>query len=557
MQLDGTRRSFLALTGTAVIGAGVASRAQAGAEDVVARVDEIPYQMVWSRTHDVAGVDHYGDVTTTATGGYLFAGAVETNDGQNTLLVKTDGEGNERWTEIHGMDHPDRAHGVTLAPNGDFVVVGSATTEERGIEPYAMGVGADGNLRWRKTYGNAGDRIFDHVLPWTNGEVFVAGRNRTGNQTQYNLHLRRIDARGGSPWSRTIERERDVLVNDLTPTADGSVLLAGRENYRGNGDVIVSDSFVSKFDANGSHRWTYRESEKASTVAHAVIQLPDKTFAVAGERRPKDEYAEGFVLQLERIGSTGWQEHFDADRDTSLRDLALLNDDTIVAVGTRDGRDSWSETFATKVTRGGFTRWQKRLGDESLLGAENVFARGETGFLVTGQSSTGGQARDLYLGFADHHNESPSATATADPTSVTVGERVTFTAMDVTDPDSEVTAIEWDFDGDGKYEGSGTETHHTFEEPGEHEVTLRVTDEYGGSTTSTVTVSVREPEGTDEGGIASPTPTANRTVTNATVNATVTTSTGTESRPAPGFGVLAAIGGATAVVLSRLRRREE
>ncbi|WP_162991657.1 PKD domain-containing protein [Halostella salina] len=70
-----------------------------------------------------------------------------------------------------------------------------------------------------------------------------------------------------------------------------------------------------------------------------------------------------------------------------------------------------------------------------------------------------------------------------------IGETVTFDGSASTDND-EIQTYEWDFDDDGTYEETGETPSHTFEDPGEYDVTLRVTDAAGNRDTDTVTVSV-------------------------------------------------------------------
>ncbi|MEF8808004.1 malectin domain-containing carbohydrate-binding protein, partial [Natronomonas sp.] len=87
-------------------------------------------------------------------------------------------------------------------------------------------------------------------------------------------------------------------------------------------------------------------------------------------------------------------------------------------------------------------------------------------------------------------NEAPSASFTVSPSSPTVGEDVTFDASDSTD-DSSIASYEWDFD-DGTT-ASGETATHTFDEAGDYDVTLTVTDDDGVTDNTTQTVTVSEP----------------------------------------------------------------
>lgn len=73
----------------------------------------------------------------------------------------------------------------------------------------------------------------------------------------------------------------------------------------------------------------------------------------------------------------------------------------------------------------------------------------------------------------------PTAQFSFSPQQPVIGESVTFDASDSEDPDGEIAEFEWDFDSDGDTDTTGEEVTHTFEEGGDHTVTLTVTDDDG------------------------------------------------------------------------------
>lgn len=90
------------------------------------------------------------------------------------------------------------------------------------------------------------------------------------------------------------------------------------------------------------------------------------------------------------------------------------------------------------------------------------------------------------LGVGSSLTESPQARTEPafliDPPTPLTNETVTFDASPVFDPDGTIDTYDWDFDGDGTFEVTGstspTETR-TFTDAGDHEVTVRATDDSG------------------------------------------------------------------------------
>ncbi|PSQ16118.1 hypothetical protein BRD00_12215 [Halobacteriales archaeon QS_8_69_26] len=87
-------------------------------------------------------------------------------------------------------------------------------------------------------------------------------------------------------------------------------------------------------------------------------------------------------------------------------------------------------------------------------------------------------------------NEPPSAAFSVDPEEPSTGQEVEFDASESTDPDGDDVTYEWDFNGDGEVNATGETVTHTFEDADEHNVTLRVTDQYDATDAETRTVSV-------------------------------------------------------------------
>ncbi|MCC5807458.1 MAG: PKD domain-containing protein [Opitutales bacterium] len=85
-------------------------------------------------------------------------------------------------------------------------------------------------------------------------------------------------------------------------------------------------------------------------------------------------------------------------------------------------------------------------------------------------------------------NQPPVAGAVASPRDGMAPLAVNFNASSSFDPDGSIVAYEWDFNSDGTYTGSGVSTQHTFQQPGQHTVRLRVTDNEGATDTTTLTI---------------------------------------------------------------------
>ncbi len=67
-----------------------------------------------------------------------------------------------------------------------------------------------------------------------------------------------------------------------------------------------------------------------------------------------------------------------------------------------------------------------------------------------------------------------------------------FDATKSTDPDNDIVEYEWDFDGDGRVDETGSKVEFTYDEVGEFEAKLTVTDSFGNQDTSFLPIEVTE-----------------------------------------------------------------
>lgn len=130
----------------------------------------------------------------------------------------------------------------------------------------------------------------------------------------------------------------------------------------------------------------------------------------------------------------------------------------------------------------------------SLSGGENTTVTlswatddGDAGN-YTATVSTEDDAAERDVRVEESRNQPPDAgDVSVDPAAPAVEEAVAFSA-DASDPDGSVVAYEWQIDGE--VVGSSASFQYTFEEAGDHEVRVTVTDDEGATASAAVTVTV-------------------------------------------------------------------
>ncbi|WP_049984764.1 PKD domain-containing protein [Halobellus rufus] len=95
---------------------------------------------------------------------------------------------------------------------------------------------------------------------------------------------------------------------------------------------------------------------------------------------------------------------------------------------------------------------------------------------------------------APDQNQAPSASFDVSPASPDVGEEVSLDASGSSDADGSIVSYEWDFDGDGTVDATGSSptAAHTYDSADDYTVELTVIDDDGATDTATETITVSQ-----------------------------------------------------------------
>jgi hypothetical protein len=182
---------------------------------------------LWTRRLGGTGLDAFWDVREDAAGRILLAGFTASGGagGNDGWLVALDRDGRQLFEGRYGGAGDELILGMTLAPDGDILLVGQTTSEGAGErDVFLARIDPLGRERWRRTYGGAGvDRGF-FVAPAGDGFA-IAGV--TGTDGDYDILTLKVDARGGESWRRVVGGPGNDPNHGLQVLADGRILVVG------------------------------------------------------------------------------------------------------------------------------------------------------------------------------------------------------------------------------------------------------------------------------------------------------------------------------------------
>ncbi len=194
----------------------------------------------WHKTFGGSGDDDAISVQQTSDGGFVVAGSTSSGDTgiSNLYLVKTDSNGDEQWHKTFGGSGDDDAISVQQTSDGGFVVAGSTSSGDTGISNlYLVKTDSNGDERWSQTFGDG--YIGWSVRQTTDGGYIVAGQVYSDVTSLHDLFIVKTDATGIEQWNKTFGGSEEDGGYSVQQTTDGGYIVAGATDSFGAGSYDV------------------------------------------------------------------------------------------------------------------------------------------------------------------------------------------------------------------------------------------------------------------------------------------------------------------------------
>lgn len=403
----------------------------AGGSDAFVRKYDFDGQELWTQQFGSAGLDVASGVTVDGTGVYVtgttdgtFVGQPSAG-GSDAFLSKFDAAGNQAWTRQFGTARRDLAYGVSADGAGIFVagtVEGNPFLGEDPQNAFLSKFDPVGTQVWTEEFGAAasnGTTSSDGTfgVAAAGSDVFVVGfvgspfpSNGPGlsfpgetSAGAADAFIRKYDGNGNEVWtdqfgSTAFDGSFGVAVDA------GGVFVTGecRAALPGHTEIGDMDSFVRKYDVDGTEQWTHQFGGTGSTFARAVA-VDDSGVYVVGSvigalpghtdfQGSGDSFARKYTLN----GSEVWTDQFGPRVPQMDSARAVDADGNVYVAGQATGilpvqpEATWPGRFVRKFDASGNELWTHQFNTGSVFDQATAIVVDATGVYVAGFFSVPG-----------------------------------------------------------------------------------------------------------------------------------------------------------------------
>ena len=412
-------------------GDGVVVAGFRGGDGWIVRLDETG-EIDWDVTASPADGNGGFEAIARTSSGFVAAGVVEAGQ-RSGWLVAVDATGEEQWETV--IDEPaSTLAGVTAVGDSIAAVGRTAGNEPDGVLTV---LDNEGEQQFTEQYGPPSSSEFAAVIE-DDDELVVAGRVTAGGEND--------------PWLLRIDPDNGEVIGAPSVDGAGATELADVERTE-SGDVFAvgtaeggTDGFLARITGSDlADEQTFADAQTLQAISDT-----DDGIVVGGST----DDGNGIVA---RLADSALGARYVDDETSVVRALAGH-----IAVGRQDDDGGGI---------GGFDAGRSQIAGDSVAPS-----------IVDDPVAWGvrlGEAVDRVEAVASLQTDTPVA-----------GEPVSFDATESL-PGDAIERYEWSFDG-GSFEALGATPEHTFEDPGEYDVTLRVTTDDERDDETTLTVEVAE-----------------------------------------------------------------
>ncbi|MDA9726925.1 hypothetical protein N9U48_00255 [Bacteroidota bacterium] len=269
----------------------------------------------WSKTF---GEGYGRSVQQTTDGGYIITGSnyIKNNNPleiSDVILIKTDENGNEEWSQTLGGTVTDEGHSVQQTLDGGYIIAGWTGIVEPDYDTgvYLIKTDENGEEEWSKSFGG-GARGYS-VQQTVDGGYIVAGSKgvNVNGYDNSDVYLLKTDGDGIEQWSQTFGTETGGEIGySVQQTVDGGYIVTGSKHNPNNFDTGMYSPILIKIDESGEEEWF--QTFGGDGWGYSVQQTVDGGYIVTGSKDPiGNDVSDVYLLKTDENGEEEWSQIFD------------------------------------------------------------------------------------------------------------------------------------------------------------------------------------------------------------------------------------------------------
>jgi PKD repeat protein len=269
----------------------------------------------WDKRFGGNSYDYLNSFQETTDNGYILGGyslsgiggdkTQHSWGGYDYWIVKTDSLGNFLWDKRFGGSDHDMLYSIQQTSDDGYILGGYSWSGISGDKTQPSWGGYDywivktdslGNLQWDRRFGGDLSDYLTSIRQTTDGGYILAGYSWSGlsgdkteaSQGQLDYWIVKADSLGNLVWDKRFGGIWDDYLTSLQQTSDNGFILGGYSNSGIGGDKTQPswggyDYWIVKTDSYGNFQWDRRFGGTSDdNEVGSIVQTSDNGYLIAG-----------------------------------------------------------------------------------------------------------------------------------------------------------------------------------------------------------------------------------------------------------------------------------
>jgi hypothetical protein len=354
----------------------------------VSPVDPTPNSSDYNSTFGGSGNDSFVDVVSLSDGGFLAVMTSNSKDGslsgidkafagQNSVLVKYDGNGKLLWKKFIGGNDGVSIAAIAVNSSGDIAAAGYTKstnlgfTNEGNYDAVVYLLKPTGDVKWVKGIGGTQSEAFNGVAFAPDGGVVVSGFSYSHDgsakafevpQKESAAVIAKYSADGNLVFAKHIGSTTDALYG-VAVDGSGNIYSVGTFTSATAHSIFKNfgqaDGGVVKLDSTGKYLWGYQLGGSKIDRFTSLVLSPDGGVVVVGRSESSDNAManlknyggyDAVIAKIDGSGKLVWEKSFKGYYNESFNDIVAASDGGYYVVGSSN---SSNRDLITVGNRGG------------------------------------------------------------------------------------------------------------------------------------------------------------------------------------------------------------
>jgi hypothetical protein len=262
--------------------------------------------VIWQKSLGGTVYDYGNEIQETTDGGYVIVGYTNSTNGDITgnhgnydcWVVKMDALGTLVWQKSLGGSLLDQAFSIQQTSDGGYIFAGATSSQDGNVtanhgsdDCWIVKLDSLGNLIWQKSFGGPSQDFAYSILQTADGGyVFTGFTTSAGGDVSVTHGGRdcwvvKLDSTGTLVWEHALGGTLSEIATQIIQTQDGNYLISAY-SASSNGDLTTSngqdDFWVVKINTSGDVLWQKSMGGSGIDQAHGLDQATDGGYVVVG-----------------------------------------------------------------------------------------------------------------------------------------------------------------------------------------------------------------------------------------------------------------------------------